>query len=138
MRPGFGNGAETRRSIAARQAAGTLPLDWRQTTLQRYSVRKQTSKLPAWWPQKSSTAPMIRSKRGRKAEVRWINGTWTVTSCVTQSWCYLFCRDFDVANARVGAERSPLKTEVIHCVNDLGVAPPEWRIADVQNMASPQ
>ena len=44
-----------------------------------------------------------------------------------------FLQDFDVANARVGAERNPLKTEVIHCVNDLDAA--QWRIRDVQNMA---
>ena len=37
------------------------------------------------------------------------------------------------ANARVGAERNPLKTEVIHCVNDLDAA--QGRIRDVQNMA---
>ena len=46
-----------------------------------------------------------------------------------------FLQDFDVANARVGAERIPLKTKVIHHVNDLDAAPPEWRIRDVQNMA---
>ena len=47
----------------------------------------------------------------------------------------LFLQGFDVANARVRAERNPLKPDVIHCVNDLGAAPPEWRIGDVQNMA---
>ena len=41
-----------------------------------------------------------------------------------------------VANAKVGAERNPQKTEVIYCVNDLDTAPLEWRIGDVQNMAS--
>ena len=44
-------------------------------------------------------------------------------------------QEFDVANAKVGAERNPQKTEVIYCVNDLGAAPPEWRTGDVQNMA---
>ena len=46
-----------------------------------------------------------------------------------------FLQDFDIANARVRAERNPLKTEVIYHVNDLDAAPPEWRIGDVQNMA---
>ena len=46
-----------------------------------------------------------------------------------------FLQDFDVANARVGAERNPLKTEVIFYVNDLDAAPPEWRIGDVRSMA---
>ena len=56
--------------------------------------------------------------------------------CVTQSWCCLpFLQDFHVANARVGAERNPLKTEVIYFVNDLDAAPPEWRIGNVRKMA---
>ena len=42
--------------------------------------------------------------------------------------------EFDVANAKVGAERNPLKTEVISYVNDLNAASPEWRIRDVQNV----
>ena len=36
-----------------------------------------------------------------------------------------FLQEFDVANARVGAERNPLKTEVIYNVDDLDAAPPE-------------
>ena len=39
-------------------------------------------------------------------------------------------QDFDVTNARVGAERNPLKTEVICGVNDLDVALPECEIGD--------
>ena len=31
-----------------------------------------------------------------------------------------FLQEFDVANAEVGAERNPQKTEVIHDVDDLG------------------
>ena len=46
-----------------------------------------------------------------------------------------FLREFDLANAKVGAERNPQKTEVVHNVNDLDGAPPEWAIGDVQNMA---
>ena len=45
-----------------------------------------------------------------------------------------FLQDFDVANARVGAERNPLKTEVIYYVNDLDAAPPEWKIGDVWSL----
>ena len=44
-----------------------------------------------------------------------------------------YLQQFDVANAKVGAERKPLKTEVIYYVNDLGAAPHERRIGDVQN-----
>ena len=44
-------------------------------------------------------------------------------------------QEFDIANATVGAERNPQKTEVVYNVNDLDSAPSEWRIRDVQNMA---
>ena len=37
-----------------------------------------------------------------------------------------FLQEFDVTNAKVGAERHPQKTEVIHNVNDLDAAPLEW------------
>ena len=47
------------------------------------------------------------------------------TSCVTQS-CYCLSS---------GAERNPLKTEVIWYVNDLDAVPPEWRTGDVQSLA---
>ena len=45
-----------------------------------------------------------------------------------------FLQDFDVANARVGVERNPLKTEVLYFVNDLDAAPPEWKIGDVRRL----
>ena len=44
-------------------------------------------------------------------------------------------QEFDIANAKVGAERNPQKTEVICYVNDLDAAPPECRILGVQKMA---
>ena len=46
-----------------------------------------------------------------------------------------FLHDFDVANSTVGAERNPLKTEVIYYVNDLDAAPPVWNIGDVRSLA---
>ena len=46
-----------------------------------------------------------------------------------------FLQDFDVANARVGAERNPLETEVKNHMADLDAPPLEWRIGDVWNMA---
>ena len=49
-------------------------------------------------------------------------------------WGLPFLQDFDVANARVGAERNSLKTENIQCVNDLDAAPPELKIGDVRAM----
>ena len=33
-----------------------------------------------------------------------------------------YLQEFDVANAKVGAERNPQKTEVIDCTDDLGAA----------------
>ena len=43
-------------------------------------------------------------------------------------------QDFDVFNARVGAVRTPLKSEVIYHVNDLDAAPPERRGGDVRKL----
>ena len=71
---------------------------------------------------------MTISTRCRKAEAWRISGKWTtVTSCAAQSW---FLHEFDVANARVGAERNPLKTEVTNNVNDMDAAPPELAVTD--------
>ena len=47
---------------------------------------------------------------------------------------YLYA--FDDANAKVGAERNPQKTELIYFVDDLDAALPEWKIDDVQKMAT--
>ena len=46
-----------------------------------------------------------------------------------------FLQDLDVANARVGAERKPLKTEVSHYVPGLEAAPPKSRTGDVWSVA---
>ena len=46
-----------------------------------------------------------------------------------------YLQEFDDAKVKVGAERNPQETEVIFYVNDLGAAPREWRIGDVQTMA---
>ena len=35
-----------------------------------------------------------------------------------------YLQEFDDANAKDGAERTPQKTEVMYCVDDLGAAPP--------------
>ena len=47
-----------------------------------------------------------------------------------------FLQDVDVVNARVGAERNSLNTEVVYYVNDLDAAPPEWRVGDVRSLAT--
>ena len=58
-----------------------------------------------------------------------------VTSCVTRSRCPLTLLELEDANAKVGAERPPQKSVVIYYVDDLGVAPLEWRIDYVHNLA---
>ena len=47
-----------------------------------------------------------------------------------------YLHEFDDANAKVGAERHPQKTEVIYCVDDFGAAPPEWKIDEVRKLAT--
>ena len=46
-------------------------------------------------------------------------------------------RVFDVANGKVRAERNAQKTEVIYFVNDLGEAPPKWRLGDAEHGRGP-
>ena len=130
--------AETRGRTAAQQAAGNLP--WigvdDASELQQlradHATNMQDQLTSSLVVQKNVPVPMTRGLRCRKTEALLTNGTWmTVTLCVTQSWCYLFLRGFDVANAKVGAERNPLKIEVIHNVNDLAAE----RIRDVQSTA---
>ena len=48
-----------------------------------------------------------------------------------------FClHEFDDANAKAGGERNPQKSEVICFVDDLNAALPEWKVDDVQKLAS--
>ena len=87
----------------------------------------------------NSLEPTTRGTRCRKMEVWRTHGTWTmVTFCVTPILVPSCLQEIDVANAKVGAEWKPTKKkEVIHYVNDLDAAPPEWRNGDVQSPQSP-
>ena len=46
-----------------------------------------------------------------------------------------FLQDFDVANARVGGERNPLRTENHLLRERLGRSATEWRVGDVRSLA---
>ena len=84
--------------------------------------------------QKMSPVLTIRGTRCRKAEAdQWYLDDGDIM-------CHLILvlpslQDLDVANTRLGAERNPLKTEVIYYVKDLDAAPPEWIIGDVRSLA---
>ena len=108
--------------------------DCKQTT--RPDCRnRQTSSLVA---QKSSLVLMTRGTRCRKTEAladQWYMDDGNIKCHPILLLPFLQDFDFDVANARVGAERNPLKTEVIYHVNDLDAAPPEWKIGDVRSLA---
>ena len=117
VQPGSGHGGNRNARKHCRAASGGHPpLDWPETQPECRS--QPTSSLAA---QKSSPVPKIRNTRCRKTEDPIL--------------VLPFLQDFDVANARVGAERNPPKTEVIYCVNDLDAAPPEWRVGDVRSLA---
>ena len=130
--------AETRGSIAARQAAGTLPwsgvndfAEGQRLHADRSARLQESANFQV--AQKSSLVLTTRGTRCRRMEAWRTTGTWTaVTSCAAQSWCCPFLQDLDVANARVGAERNPLKTKVIY---DLDAAFPEWKIGDFRSLA---
>ena len=133
---------ETRGRIAAQQAAGSLP--WigvdDPSELQRlqadHAARMQESaNFQLGRPEKRTGAHDPRHVLQR-------NGGPADSCCMDDGdiLCHpilvpSYLQTFDVANAKVGGERNPQKTEVIHYVNDLGAASLEWRIRDVQNMA---
>ena len=114
--------AETRGSITARQAAGSLP-----------------------WIGVNDSAEVQRLQADHVARLQesanfQLGGPEKLTGAHDSQHAHrrpvlLFLQDFCVANARVGAGRSPLKTEVIHHVHDLDAAPPEWRVGDVRSLA---
>ena len=125
--------AETRGRVAAQQASGSLP--WigvdDPSGLQRLqadcAVRLQeTTNFQFAGPGKFTGADDPR----HVMQKRWMGDILCHPILVPA-----YSQDFDDANAKVGAERHPQKTGVIYYVNDLGAAPPEWRVDDVQNMA---
>ena len=126
MPPALGTlAAEMRGSVAARQAAGTL---LQIGVIDPINVCKQTARpecrsqpLPAGDPQHAM------QKSGGLAEQWYMDDGDIMCHPILMP---SFLQAFDVANARVGADRNPLKTEVIYYVNDLDAAPPEWRVGD--------
>ena len=127
--------AEARGSIAARQAAGTLP--WigvnhsaeEQRLQADHAARLQEStNVQLGRPEKLTGAhdPQHALQKNRGLADLWYmdDGDVMCHPILVLS----FLQEFDVDNAKVGAERNLQKTEVIHYVNDLDVAPPEWRI----------
>ena len=130
--------ADTRGSIAARQAAGTLP--WirvndppeEQRLQADHAARMQES---AGGPEKLTGAhdqQHVLQKSGGLADLWYMDDGDIMCHPI---WVPSVLQDFDVANARAGAERSPMKTEVTYYVNDLDAAPPEWRIGDVRKIS---
>ena len=135
--------AEARMCIAARQAAGTLPLigatddaELQQLRADHLTRLQESANFLLGGPEKRTGAhdpQHALQKRGGLAD-QWYMDDGDIMCHPILVPSYL--REFDVANAKVEAERNPLKTEVIYCVNDLDAAPPERRIHDVQIMVT--
>ena len=134
--------AETRRCIAARQAAGSLP--WigvddpsEEQQLQAYHATRvqETANFQLGGPEKLTGADDQQhalQENGGLADLWYMDdGDIMCHPMLVLS----FLQEFDVANAKVAAERNPQKTEVIYDVNDLDAAAHEWRIHDLQSMA---
>ena len=156
--------AEVRGNIAARQGGGNPLLDWRQwaETRERIAAQQPAGSLP--WIGVDDPSEPQRLQADYAARVHetanfQLGGREKLTRAddpqhalqknggLADLWymddgdimCHpilvpSYLQEFDDANAKVGAERSPQKTEVIHHVNDLDAAPLEWRIHEVQNM----
>ena len=98
-------------SMIRRGAASTSRLRSKST---------RVSQLSAWWPRSahrcSRPAASTLQKNGGLADQWYMDDGDIMCHPIL---VLPFLQDFDVANARVGAERNPLKTEVIHYVNDM-------------------
>ena len=108
--------ADTQGSIAARQAAGTLP--WIGVNDPAVQQRLQAD----------HAARLQESANFQHAlQKTWAwrtSGTWmTVTSCVTQSLCYLF---FKTSTSPTPASELSGTHRKRKYVDDLDAAPPEW------------
>ena len=135
--------AETWRRIPAQQAAGSLPWigvddasELQKLRAGHATPKQESTNFQLGGPDKRTGAHHPRRalhKNDGLADLWYIDdGDIFSHSILVPS----FLQEFDVANAKVGAERNPWKTEeVIYYVNDLDSAPPEWRIHDVLSMA---
>ena len=116
---------------------GALPrghpsLDWRERPCRGTGTASRPrgqiagiSKLPAWWPETHTGAhdpQHALQKNGGLADQRHMDDGDIMCHPIL---VLPFLQDIDVANARVGAERNPLNTEVVCYVNDVDAAPPE-------------
>ena len=135
--------AEARGSIAARQVGGTLPWSGVNDSAEEQRLQadhaarlQESANFQLGTPQKSSLVLMTRctclQKSGGLAEKWYMDDGDIVCHPIL---VLPFLQDCDVANARVGAERNPLNTEVVYYVNDLDAAPSKWRNGDVRSLA---
>ena len=115
-------------------------MDWRtcscRGTASASRPRSHRAGISQLAARKSLLVPTTRStrcKKKRRLDRSVVHGRRRIVCHPTLVLPFL--QDFDVSNARVGAERNSQKTEVIYYVSDLDAAPLEWTIRDVQNMA---
>ena len=139
MQPGLWDG---RGRVAAQQASGSLPWigvddpsDFQRLQAEHAVRLQETANFQLGGAEKltgTNDPRRVLQMNGGLADLWYMDdGDILCHPILVPSWL----QEFDVANAKVGAERNPQKTEVIHYVNDLGAAPSEWRIRDVRNMA---
>ena len=118
--------------MAAEQAAGRLPwigvaddAELQQSRADHATRLQESANVQHGGPEKRTGAHDPRhalQKNGGLADLWYMDdGVIVCHPILVPS----FLREFDVANARVGAERNPQKTEVITHVNDLDAASPE-------------
>ena len=135
--------AEARGRPAARQASSSLPWigvddpsDFQRLQAEHAVRLQETTNFQLGGPEKVTGANDPRhvlQRNGGLADL-WDMDDGDILCHPILVPSYL--QEFDVANAKVVAERNSQKTEVIHYVNDLDAAPLEWRIHEVQNMES--
>ena len=121
--------AEARGSIAARHLAGTLPWIGVNDSAEEQRTPSGLEKLTG-----AHDPRHVLQKSGGLADQWYMDDGDIMCHPIL---VLPFLQDFDVANARVGAERNPLKTEVIHDVNDLDERHPSGELATSGAWAKP-
>ena len=143
VQPGLEHGGSRGARKHCRTASGGHPsLDWLERLCRGTATASRPrgqiagiGELPAWWPGKAHWCSYPRhalQKNGGLANQWYMDDGDIMCHPIL---VLPFLQHFHVANAKVGAQRNPLKTEVIHYVNDLDAAPLEWKIGDVRSLA---
>ena len=111
-----------------------LTTHWKSNSCkQSMQARYRKYKILSWAGQRNSPELTTHDMRCKRIEVWEVDdGDILCHPILVPS----YLQEFDDANDKIGAERNPLKTDVIYHVADLAAAPPEWKVDEVRKLVS--